>query len=209
MATRYERDARGRPLRFTGEQQDADVSGLYYLRARYYDPALGRFWSEDPWGGSAASPQTLNPYPYAGSNPANATDPSGLDSDGPDPIPAPWSPDEREAYCAKERDKCTKYAAERGFHDAFQYVCRPLYDECMESGHFNASAYKAKYGSFRKVKKGSGPYFEFRLPSFRFPDLRFPNTGTGGLLSRNKEGGGFSCGSMQPFPGGWSRASWW
>ncbi len=32
---------------FTGEQRDAD-SSLYYLRARYYDPATGRFLSRDP-----------------------------------------------------------------------------------------------------------------------------------------------------------------
>jgi RHS repeat-associated protein len=34
--------------RFTGELQDSQVArGLYYLRARYYDPALGRFLSRD------------------------------------------------------------------------------------------------------------------------------------------------------------------
>jgi RHS repeat-associated protein len=32
---------------FTGEQRDAD-SGLYYLRARYYDPGIGRFLTRDP-----------------------------------------------------------------------------------------------------------------------------------------------------------------
>lgn len=32
---------------FTGEQRDSE-SGLYYLRARYYDPAIGRFLSQDP-----------------------------------------------------------------------------------------------------------------------------------------------------------------
>jgi RHS repeat-associated protein len=32
---------------FSGEQRDVE-SGLYYLRARYYDPAIGRFLSQDP-----------------------------------------------------------------------------------------------------------------------------------------------------------------
>ena len=39
---------------FTGEQRDGD-SELYYLRARYYDPAIGRFLSQDPVPQSARS----------------------------------------------------------------------------------------------------------------------------------------------------------
>ena len=52
---------------FTGEQNDPN--GLEYLRARYYDNATGRFLSRDPLGGG---------YPYAGGNPANMIDPTGL-----------------------------------------------------------------------------------------------------------------------------------
>lgn len=55
---------------FTGEQRDAD-SGLYYLRARYYDPSTGRFLSRDPLGGG-------NEYAYASNNPVNLVDPLGL-----------------------------------------------------------------------------------------------------------------------------------
>jgi uncharacterized protein RhaS with RHS repeats len=46
---------------------------LYGYRSRYYDPALGRFISEDPAGGDD------NLYAYCGNNPINATDPLGLD----------------------------------------------------------------------------------------------------------------------------------
>ncbi len=35
---------------FTGEQRDCET-GLYYLRARYYDPAIGRFLTQDPLTG--------------------------------------------------------------------------------------------------------------------------------------------------------------
>ena len=35
------------PYRYTGRELDAET-GLYYYRARYYDPAVGRFLSEDP-----------------------------------------------------------------------------------------------------------------------------------------------------------------
>jgi len=60
---------------FTGEQYDAkarhDAGGLYYLRARYYDPAIGRFMSQDPI-------PSANLYAYVGNNPVRFTDPRGL-----------------------------------------------------------------------------------------------------------------------------------
>ena len=55
------------PFGFTGEPRDA--TGLLYLRARYYDPSLGRFISRDTWSGSLAAPQSLNRYVYVGNNP--------------------------------------------------------------------------------------------------------------------------------------------
>lgn len=58
--------------RYTGREDDG--SGLYYYRARYYDPALGRFISEDPLGFDAGD---INLYQYAAANPINHNDPSG------------------------------------------------------------------------------------------------------------------------------------
>ena len=55
------------PFGFTGQQ--ADGSGLIYLRARYYDPATGRFLSRDTAFGNALNPITLSRYLYARSNP--------------------------------------------------------------------------------------------------------------------------------------------
>ncbi|MBI2328032.1 hypothetical protein HYU92_06975 [Candidatus Curtissbacteria bacterium] len=52
-------------------------SNLYFLRARYYDPELGRFISRDPVKGTLTNPQTQNPYAYALNNPINLSDPSG------------------------------------------------------------------------------------------------------------------------------------
>ena len=54
-------------FKFTGEQRDSE-SGFDYLRARYYDPEVGRFLGQDTMGGG---------YGYALNNPANATDPTG------------------------------------------------------------------------------------------------------------------------------------
>jgi len=77
---------------FTGEQVDG--TGLQYLRARYYEPEIGRFLTQDPFWGSLGNPQSQNRYPYAGGNPVNRIDPSGLSSEGgnfgPSPQPTPW-----------------------------------------------------------------------------------------------------------------------
>ena len=56
---------------YAGEQFDK-VTGEYYLRARYYDPVIGRFTQEDTYRGDGP-----NLYAYVGNNPVNAWDPSG------------------------------------------------------------------------------------------------------------------------------------
>lgn len=61
------------PLRFAGQYFDAET-GLYHMRARYYDPRLYRFISEDPIGLAGG----INTYVYAGNDPVNFRDPWGL-----------------------------------------------------------------------------------------------------------------------------------
>jgi RHS repeat-associated protein len=63
-------------LGFAGEQHDA-AAGLVYLRARYYDPATGRFLTRDVFPALATVPQSLHRYAYCGDDPINRTDPSG------------------------------------------------------------------------------------------------------------------------------------
>jgi RHS repeat-associated protein len=63
------------PFRFTGKQLDA-TTGLYYLRARQYDPATGRFLGKDPVSPPITDPY-VSTYAYARNNPARVTDPSG------------------------------------------------------------------------------------------------------------------------------------
>jgi RHS repeat-associated protein len=62
--------------RFAGREWDQE-SGLYYMRARYYDPTLGRWVSEDPLGLGGGG----NLFGYAGGDPVNGRDPSGLAAD--------------------------------------------------------------------------------------------------------------------------------
>jgi RHS repeat-associated protein len=54
-----------------------DANGLFYMRARYYDPDTRRFISRDTVTGSLGNPQSLNSYGYALNNPVEYNDPTG------------------------------------------------------------------------------------------------------------------------------------
>ena len=60
---------------FTGREFDKDT-GLYYYRARYYHPEIGRFLQTDPIGYSDG----MNWYAYCGNRPGVLADPSGMAS---------------------------------------------------------------------------------------------------------------------------------
>ncbi len=62
-------------LLYSGEQTDA--TGLQYLRARYYNPANGRFNRLDPYAGNVQDPLSLHKYLYAHGNPVMLIDPTG------------------------------------------------------------------------------------------------------------------------------------
>jgi len=64
------------PWGFAGEYHDP-LTGLQYLRARWYQPGVGRFTQVDPFPGIQTLPLTQNPYVYAGNNPVRYTDPDG------------------------------------------------------------------------------------------------------------------------------------
>jgi RHS repeat-associated protein len=61
---------------FTGKELDP-ATGLYYYNARWYDPDLGRFMTEDTYAGDPNNPRTLNRYVYVAGNPLRYTDPTG------------------------------------------------------------------------------------------------------------------------------------
>jgi RHS repeat-associated protein len=63
----------GRAFGFAGMEWDPNVN-LYEDRARYYDPTVGRFTSEDPWGVIGSD---VNQYRYGRNDPTAFTDPSG------------------------------------------------------------------------------------------------------------------------------------
>jgi RHS repeat-associated protein len=65
-------DATSNPNQYTSRENDG--TGLYFYRARYYDPVLKRFIAEDPAGLSAG----MNKYRYVGGDPISFNDPTGL-----------------------------------------------------------------------------------------------------------------------------------
>jgi RHS repeat-associated protein len=99
VQTEYTYDAFGRTTvtgasnsssyQYTGRENDG--TGLYYLRARYYDPNLQRFIHEDPIGFRGGD---INVYTYVGNNSLNFIDPLGLSGHGGSPqgLPLPREP---------------------------------------------------------------------------------------------------------------------
>ena len=90
VRNRYEYDAWGNitareeqiPNRFTYYGQQIDpVTQQYYLRARFYNPVVGRFTQEDTYRGDG-----LNLYVYCGNNPIYYIDPNGYASISPDEL---------------------------------------------------------------------------------------------------------------------------
>jgi len=61
---------------FTGKEWDEET-GLYYFGARFYDPEIGRFISQDVHPGEIATPPSLHRYLYAYANPLRYVDLSG------------------------------------------------------------------------------------------------------------------------------------
>ncbi|MFC5446707.1 glycohydrolase toxin TNT-related protein [Paenibacillus aestuarii] len=64
------------PFKYSGEMMD-DKVGLQYLRARWYDPSIGRFVGEDTFGGSVTNPLSQNRFTYVYNNPLTNVDPTG------------------------------------------------------------------------------------------------------------------------------------
>ena len=69
-------DADTNAFRYCGEYYDSET-GTIYLRARYYDPSMGRFISRDSYAGKNSDPLSLNRYTYCHNNPIFYADPKG------------------------------------------------------------------------------------------------------------------------------------
>src|SRR2546429_406610 len=96
---------------FTGRERDP-LTGLQYNRARFYDPQLGRFISEDPIGLAGG----INSFAYVGNNPVLYRDPSGL---------CPQNSDDHEfahsrVRCPPTREQLVKSPVVKAIQEAFK-----------------------------------------------------------------------------------------
>jgi RHS repeat-associated protein len=92
VTDRYVYGPYGELLRKTGDTKQpflyngrdgvvTDDNGLYYMRARYYNPDIKRFINRDVLTGSISVGQNLNRYAYVNGNPVSYVDPFGLSRD--------------------------------------------------------------------------------------------------------------------------------
>lgn len=73
---RSETETVDNPIKYAGEYYDDELD-MIYLRARYYDPQIGRFTSLDIEEGEIANPLDMNRYVYCRNNPIKYVDPTG------------------------------------------------------------------------------------------------------------------------------------
>jgi len=122
VQNRYEYDAWGNitaqeeavpnRFKFTGQQLDP-VTQQYYLRARFYNPAVARFIQEDTYRGDG-----LNLYTYCENNPVYYADPTGFEKD------AIWGKDDKGRVTYTDGNGNTyKKDAKGNWHDASGKFC--------------------------------------------------------------------------------------
>jgi len=193
---------------YTGEQVDA--TGLQYLRARYYDPALGRFLSRDPL--TASPGWDGQPYGYANANPVSRSDPTGLEPGDNDATPGPVgiSKEERHRRCLEGFIKCEQELVKEAeaflgplepFPGYFGTVCGFVLIRCEQQssdGQFDFAFARQQMG-LPPEDGGSNPLSEFLrwIPKPRL-SFGFPDTGSGGYLGRNNKESSFRCVPLPP-----------
>jgi len=102
------------PFLYTARESDTET-GLYYYRARYYDPSVGRFLSEDP----TAFFEGPNFYGYVHNNPANLIDVEGMRAKRPDNLVSGtpkkyWKPFKK--ALAEALNRLSKQSCDQFFH---------------------------------------------------------------------------------------------
>ncbi|RKN71861.1 RHS repeat domain-containing protein [Paenibacillus ginsengarvi] len=187
------------PYRYTGEPQD-DESGMIYLRARYYDPTLGRFINKDTYEGDIANPLSLNLYTYVSNNPLRYVDPSGHIMEG------------DEYLGLSDVDASLLYSYTSQFRTAEIVNDK----KAMQYFHDSANAVRAKYTSdiSRSVFYGEADHLDPIAESLTYVGkgladslgANTPNIGDPQYISGTAAGiaygSGFVAGFVTPGPGG-------
>ena len=76
------------PYRYCGEYYDKETEEVY-LRARYYEPGVGRFITRDTYTGESDEPLSLHLYTYCANDGVNYVDCDGNARSTPHPLPTP------------------------------------------------------------------------------------------------------------------------
>jgi len=162
------------------ESEDSEDSKASYYRARYYDPAAGRFLSEDPMRFF----ESPNFYPYVENNPLNAIDTSGLQAQRPGNLPL-GTPQQ---YWGPFSD---------GFNEALNRLnstkCAEQFEPSCHEGPYNTGANRMRNTSYRFLDLGSPSTGASTAPGGADVFINI-----GGLYMTAKGGGirlpnGFSC----------------
>jgi RHS repeat-associated protein len=122
---------------FTGREWDSET-GLHYYRARYYDPKLGRFLSEDPIGLGGG----LNLFVYVLNRPVNWIDPFGLQGvkcDGCSKLQEAYVTGAVASFCElAQKPKCKMGLKQLGLDKCAEEKCREgLKVACVDQINFN------------------------------------------------------------------------
>jgi RHS repeat-associated protein len=127
--------------RFTGAELDQATS-LYHMGARFYDPTIGRWLSEDPVQDKPFEPATLNFYAYVANNPVVLTDPAGTD----------WE-DDIEAAEREGKERGKKQVEGRRTKEAIDAAAAALQSELAKVGISIsiAQARQAVVGALEKI----------------------------------------------------------
>lgn len=114
------------PFQYAGRENDG--TGLYYYRARYYNPEIRRFISEDP-----LKVRGRNYYIYVDNNPVNRIDPTGnvviLPGSGDD---IPWAWDDIYGNCCGWNRDCARGERRAWEGDPVDKACEN-HDKCMRA----------------------------------------------------------------------------
>jgi RHS repeat-associated protein len=217
----YEYDAFGNALsmaeqienrfRYAGEAWDS-VTQQYYLRARFYNPAIARFTQEDTYRGDG-----LNLYAYVGNNPLTYVDPSGYMSEqksnvyvgnknspygtegkNPPPFDRPMAGDNIGVNLRGEG------MGEAATTRVGRWMSKAEYDTMVKTGKVSESytgtthvANPADANAFGKQAKPGSMYVEFDVPT---SSLKQTNDGWASIVGPNSLQGRYAAKKGEPIP---------
>jgi RHS repeat-associated protein len=170
---------------YTGRELDAET-GLYFYRARYYDPSVGRFLSEDPIGFGG---QDANLYRYVGNSPIKLADPMGLmpvaapPKAPPPPAPPPTIPPEVGAAAGRAGTAASGWALVWGLLLSIPVILGT--QQGLSDGTVTGCAERCKKKKNKIKAKCKARFTEDQNPPAHCPDFVYGEGATRGEAQEN------------------------